>query len=92
MIQRKNNDDLLQDGQDEEAATSAALEKRISTSLTLESVASADLAALLREVDVAIAATQVEQKKTLDPFASPDAVDARKALDTQSFFAIGCGR
>jgi hypothetical protein len=48
-------------------------------------VASADLAALLREVDVAIAATQLEQKKTLDPFASPDAVEARKALEYAVF-------
>jgi hypothetical protein len=48
-------------------------------------VASTDVAALLQEVDVVIAATQLERKKTLDPFASPDAVGARKALEYAVF-------
>ena len=85
MTRRCNDDDLLQDGQNEETAMSAGLEKRVATALTLESVASADLAALLEEVEVAIAATKLEQKKTLDPFASPDAVDARKATEHAAF-------
>jgi hypothetical protein len=87
VIQRKNDDDLEQDGQNEETATDTALEKRAASALTSESVASGDLAALLREIDVAIAATRVEQKKTLDPFASPDAVDARKALEYAVFLS-----
>jgi hypothetical protein len=85
MIQRKNDDDLLQDGHNEETATRTALEKRLATALTSKSVASAELAALLGEVDVAIAATQLEQKKTLDPFASPDTVDAWKTMENAVF-------
>ena len=66
---------------------SAALEGRVAAALTSERVASADLAALLGEVDVAITTTQLEQRKARDPFASPDAIDARKAMD---FCVIGC--
>jgi hypothetical protein len=85
MIQRKTDDDLLQDGQNVESTTSTALEKRVATALTSKSVAPADLATLLREVDVAISVTQREQKKTLDPLASPNAVDARKAMEYAAF-------
>jgi hypothetical protein len=68
-----------------DTAMSTALEKRVTKALTSGGIASADLAGLLGEVDVAIAAAEVEQLKTLDPLVSPDAVDARKAMDDATF-------
>jgi hypothetical protein len=69
----------------ENTAMSDALEERIATALTSESVTSDDLAALLGEVDVSIAATELEHNKTLDPLASPDADSAWKAIEHATF-------
>ena len=62
-MNQKYKDDLLQDGQNEDATMSVALEQRVRTALASESVASADLAALQEEVDLTIAAMEIEQKK-----------------------------
>lgn len=90
MTRRCNDDDLLQDGQNEETAMSAGLEKRVATALTLESVASADLAALLEEVEVAIAATKLEQKKLLIPLRRPMPSTRGKQRSMPPFCATGC--
>ena len=84
-MNQKYKDDLLQDGQNEDATMSVALEQRITTALASDSVASADLAALLEEVDLAIAAMEIEQKKSIDPLASPDAANAWKVVEHAAF-------
>jgi hypothetical protein len=80
-----NKDDLLQDGQNKDVTVSAALEQRVTTALASDRVASADLTALLEEVDLAIAAVEIEQIKSVDPLASPDAVNAWKVVEHAAF-------
>jgi hypothetical protein len=84
-MNQKYKDDSLQGGQNEDATMSAALEQRVATALASDSVASADLAALLEEVDLAIAAMEIEQKKSIDPLASPDAANAWKVVEHAAF-------
>jgi hypothetical protein len=64
---------------------SDTLEERVAKALTSDSITSVDLAALLEEVAVAIAATELEHNKTLDPLASPDADRAWKAIEHAAF-------
>jgi hypothetical protein len=64
---------------------SVALEQRVTTALASDNIASADLAKLLEEVNLAIAAMEIEQKKSVDPLASPDMANAWKVVEHAAF-------
>ncbi len=66
----------------------AMLERRIAAAL-VDEIASADLATLIAETEAAILdadkAAEAERDKALDPFASPDAANAREAMQAAEF-------
>ena len=84
-MNQKYKDDLLRNRQNKDATMSAALEKRVTTALASDRVASADLAILLEEVDLAIAAMEIEQNKSVDPLVSPDMANAWKVVEHAAF-------
>jgi hypothetical protein len=66
----------------------AALEQQVATALVADAP-SADLAALLTEIDIAIveaeATAKAQHDKALDPIASPDAATAKQSMEAASF-------
>jgi hypothetical protein len=67
----------------------SALEKKITDAFADEAVTSTDLAALIKELEAAIATAdagaEAERANSLDPLASPDAKAAREALEAAEF-------
>ncbi len=65
------------------------LEQRIASALTADDTKAADIAALIAETEIAIAAADkaadIEREKALDPLASPDAARARAAMEDAAF-------
>jgi hypothetical protein len=68
---------------------SANIERRIAKALANNAIASADLTALIRETELAIAAADTsaeeERTKALDPVLSPDPKAARAAMEHAAF-------
>jgi hypothetical protein len=66
-----------------------SLEKRIAATLGSSDATSTDLAALIAETEAAIiqaeATAEVERAKALDPVVSPDASEAREAMQAAEF-------